>query len=204
MSNVSDSEHLEQTSAAKGTAHPTIPSALWGHALAGGLLVMAGYVVAYLIQFDWLLGNWSTPYVLMVVVAVMVMVLLTVRREEGGLAFGRAFGLAFLAGWLARIGYNLFLLVFFQILRPDLVDAYADLVLGKSMEAFSAFGLDGGMPAEIEGMSMEDLVRDQAVWSISPGGQVVDALTGMLWVAIVALVVAAILRRTAESDGFKG
>ena len=94
--------------------------------------------------------------------------------------------------------------MFFQILRPDLVDAYADLVLGKSMEAFSAFGLDGGMPAEIEGMSMEDLVRDQAVWSISPGGQVVDALTGMLWVAIVALVVAAILRRTAESDGFKG
>lgn len=181
-----------------------IPSALWGHALAGALLVMAGYTVAYLIQFDWLLGNWSTPYVLMVVVAVMVMVLLTVRREEDGLAFGRAFGLAFLAGWLARIGYNLFNVLFFNLLRPDLGAAYADLVLEKSVEAFAAFGLDGGMPSEMGGLSLETVIRDQAVWSISPAGQAVDALTGMVWVAIVALVVAAILRRPAESDGFKG
>ena len=167
-------------------------------------MVMAGYTVTYLIQFDWLLGNWSTPYVLMVVVAVMVMVLLTVRREESGLDFGRAFGLAFLAGWLARIGYNLFNVLFFNLLRPDLSAAYADLVLEKSVEAFAAFGLDGGMPSEMGGVPLETVIRDQAVWSISPAGQAVDALTGMVWVAIVALVVAAILRRPADSDGFKG
>lgn len=180
-----------------------IPPALWGHALAGALLVMAGYVLAYLVQFDWLLGNWSTPYVLMVVVAVMVMVLLTVRKEEGGLAFGRAFLLAFVSGWLARIGYNIFMLLFFQILRPELAAAYADLVLDKSMEAFAAFGLDGAMP-ELEGLSMESMIRDQALWSLTLGGQAVDALTGMLWVAIVALVVAAILRRPTADAEFKG
>ena len=81
--------------------------------------------------------------------------------------------------------------------------AYADLVLDKSMEAFAAFGLDGAMP-ELEGLSMESMIRDQALWSLTPGGQAVDALTGMLWVAIVALVVAAILRRPSADAEFKG
>lgn len=204
MSNPPESEFPSaQADMAEGP-RTALPSALWGHALAGSLLVMAGYVIAYLIQFDWLLGNWSTPYVLMVVVSVMVMVLLTVRREEGGLTLGRGFGLALLSGWLARIGYNVFMLLFFNLLRPDLAAAYGDLVLEKSMEAFAAFGLDGGMPSEIEGMSMESLIRDQALWSLTPSGQLVDALTGIVWVAIVALVVAAILRKSAPTSAFKG
>jgi len=180
----------------------SIPTVLYGHAAAGAAMVIVGYFLAVLVHFEWLLGSWSTPYVLMGVVAVMVMVLLTVRREEQGLAFRRAFGLAFLAGWLARMGYNLFILIFFGLLRPDLGEAYVELVLEKSLEAFAVFGL-GGI-SELEGMSMETMLREQAVWSLSPAGQAVDALTAMFWVAIVALVVAAILRRLPATAEFKG
>ena len=57
---------------------------------------------------------------------------------------------------------------------------------------------------ELEGLSMESMIRDQALWSLTPGGQAVDALDRMLWVAIVALVVAAILRRPSADAEFKG
>ena len=177
-----------------------IPSAVLGHAAAGAGMVFAGYVLAFLVQFDWLLGSWSTPFVLMVVVAVMVMVLLTVRREEGRLPFGRAFGLSLLAGWLARMGYNLFNVVFFQLLRPDLRSAYGDLVAEKSMEAFSLFGID---PEDMGGTGdMEAMLHERAIETLSLGGQALDALVALLWVALVALIVSVILQRPSSvSEG---
>ena len=176
------------------SAHPNpIPSAVLGHAAAGAAMVFAGYVLAFLVQFDWLLGSWSTPFVLMVVVAVMVMVLLTVRREEDHLRFGRAFGLSVLAGWLARLGYNAFNLVFFNLLRPDLKPAYGDLVAEKSMEAFSLFGMD---TADFGvGGDMEAMLRERAIETLTLGGQALDALVALVWVALVALIVSAILQR---------
>ena len=104
----------------------------------------------------------------MVVVAVMVMVLLTVRREEGELAFGRAFGLSLLAGWLARFGYNLFNLVYFHLLHPEHVEAYVKLVVDKSMEALGVFG---PRCRGAGGADMAGLFREQALWSLSPAGQ---------------------------------
>ncbi len=97
------------------TMRPAIPGFLLGHGAAGAGLVLMGYLLAYLIRFEALLGHWSTPYVLTVVVSVMVMVLLTVRKEEGMLSFGRAFGLSLLAGFLVRLGYNAFMLLLFHV-----------------------------------------------------------------------------------------
>lgn len=174
-----------------------IPDALLGHAVAGASMILIGYVLAYLVQFDWLVGAWATPFVLMVVVAVMVMVLLTVRNEEGQLQFGRAFGLAFLSGWLARLGYNAFNLLLFGVMRPDLKAPYADLVVEKSMEAFELLGVDtsGGDRDE---MKLLTLFREEAEWTLTPLGQLRDGMLSMVWVALVALVVSAILQRNSH------
>ena len=176
-----------------------IPSVLLGHAAAGAGMVFVGYFSAVLVHFDWMLGAWSTPFVLMVVVAVMVMVLLTVRREEGTLGFGRAFGLSLLSGWIARIGYNLFNLLYFHWLRPNHVEAYVSLVAEKSEEALAVFGMDVASEA-MGDMDMGSMLREQALWSLSPLGQVTDALTSVFWVGLVALIVAAILRRSPENS----
>lgn len=160
-------------------------------------MVVMGYFLACLVHFEWLLGTWSTPFVLMVVVAVMVMVLVTVRRDEGELMFGRAFGLALLAGWLARLGYNVFNLLYFRILHPEHVEAYVGLVVDKSTEALGVFGLD---VESIGGPEMESLFREQAMWSLSPLGQAADAMTAVVWVALVALIVSIILKRPPASD----
>ena len=61
---------------------------------------------------------------------------------RGQLQFGRAFGLALFSGWLARLGYNVFNLLLFSVMRPDLKVPYADLVVDKSMEAFELLGVD--------------------------------------------------------------
>ena len=180
-----------------------IPSVLLGHAAAGVGMVFVGYFSAVLVHFDWMLGAWSTPFVLMVVVAVMVMVLLTVRREEGTLGFGRAFGLSLLSGWIARIGYNLFNLLYFHWLRPNHVEAYVSLVAEKSEEALAVFGMDVASEAMAD-MDMGSMLREQALWSLSPLGQVTDALTSVFWVGLVALIVAAILRRSPENSAGVG
>ena len=180
-----------------------IPSVLLGHAAAGAGMVFVGYFSAVLVHFDWMLGAWSTPFVLMVVVAVMVMVLLTVRREEGTLGFGRAFGLSLLSGWIARIGYNLFNLLYFHWLRPNHVEAYVSLVAEKSEEALAVFGMDVASEA-MGDMDMGSMLSEQALWSLSPLGQVTDALTSIFWVGLVALIVAAILRRSPENSAGVG
>ena len=160
---------------------------------------MVGYFMAVLVHFEWLLGSWSTPFVLMVVVSVMVMVLLTVRQEEGGLQYGRAFGLSLLVGWLARLGYNMFNLLYFGLLHPDHAEDYANMLADKSTEALAVFGF--GLDVEAQDSSaMAEMFREQALWSLSPAGQAVDALTALLWVSLVAVIVSAILRRTPDAQ----
>jgi len=175
-----------------------IPSKLFGHALAGAGLILAGYVMAFLVNFEWLLGGWTTPFVLTVVVAVMVMVLLTVRQDEGKLAFGRAFGLSLLAGFLARLGYNLFNLLLFQVLRPDLLDAYVTLVIEKAEEALAAFNLEN-LSSDVEGFGT--LLETSTRYSMTFRGQCMDALTSIVWLAFVALIVSAVLKRAGQHDG---
>jgi hypothetical protein len=174
-----------------------IPDALLVHATAGASMILIGYFLAYLVQFDWLVGTWATPFVLMVVVAVMVMVLLTVRSDEDQLQFGRAFGLAFFSGWLARLGYNAFNLLLFGVMRPDLKAPYADLVVEKSMEAFELLGVDT-LGGDRDEMKLLTLFREEAEWTLTPLGQLRDGMLSMVWVALVALVVSAILQRNSH------
>ena len=72
-----------------------VPTSLYGHASAGAALILIGYFLMYLVQFEAILGTWATPFVLMVVVAVMVMVLLTVRQEEGDAEVWQGFWFGF-------------------------------------------------------------------------------------------------------------
>lgn len=183
------------------TASEMIPAAVLGHGLAGAALILMGYLLSYLIGFELILGNWATPFVLMVVVAVMVMVCLTVRRQEGGLKFGRALGLSLVSGVLARSGYNVFNVLLFHIMRPDLKGAYVDLVVERSEELIMAFGGS----AALDGMDLGAVMRESTLFSLSLPGQIVDLLWSLVWLLIVGLVVAAILRRhRPESTGFEG
>ena len=192
-------KHLK--SSADEPAFQVIAPAVYGHGLAGAALILMGYLLAYLIGFELILGNWATPFVLMVVVAVMVMVCLTVRREEGQLKFGRALGLSLLSGFLARSGYNLFNVLLLHIMRPDLKEAYVDLVIERSGELIRAFG--GSMA--MEGMDLDAVMRESTQFSLSLTGQFVDLLWSSVWLLFVALVVAAILQRNRQKGaGFGG
>ena len=195
-------DHQDTTPIVETQQSNGIPSLLLGHSAAGFSLVLSGYLLAYMIRFEALLGYWSTPFVLTVVVAVMVMVLLSVRQEEGRLKFGRAFGLSLLAGFLVRLGYNSFMLLLFHVMRPDLVDAYVDLVLQKTEEAMSAFNV-GDVSGQWE--DMVQMIEVSTRSSLTVGGQMADAFTGLVWLAFVAAVVSLILKRNPDkAEGFQG
>lgn len=191
-------ESMDNATATSGPARQAIPPYLFAHAAAGAGLILMGYFTAYLVSFEAILGNWTGPAVFMVVVTVMVMVLWTARKEEGHLKMGRALGLSLLAGVLCRMGYTLFNVLLFHVLRPDLMEAYVKLVLDKSNEALSSLGAD--LPDGFQSM-LEESTR----FSISIPGQLFDVATSCVWLFVVALVVAAVMKRTPDVQaGFNG
>lgn len=192
MDSAFDSDHSARS------GRPPIPSFLYGHAMAGAGLILMGYLLAYMVRFESLMGAWTGPAILTIVVMVMVMVLITVRKEEGALRFGRAFGLSLLAGMLARMGYTVFNLLLFHVMRPDLKDAFVDLVMDKTNEAFGSFG--GAMQG-----NMDVIFEKSTRFSISVPGQLLDAAMSVFWIGFVALIVAAIMKRNPDSaDAFQG
>lgn len=199
----SDSQAMGATGTSQETdfeRREAIPSLLYGHALAGAAIILIGYLMAYLVSFESLIGSWTSTCVFTAVVMVMVMVLISVRNQEQVLPFGRAFGLSVLAGFLARLGYNVFNLLLFHVIRPDLLDPYVDLVVGRSQEALESLGVDlsrlGGAGSDFQGI-LEESTR----YSLSVEGQLLDALTSLLWIAVVALIVSAILKRAPKGGG---
>lgn len=176
-----------------------IPQSVLQQALMGGVLLLAGYLVIYLISPESIMGGWASLFVLATVVVVMVKSLLAVRTEEGELKFGRAFGLALVGGCLARLGYNVFNVILFGLLRPDLVDAYVDLVMNKTEEAISSMGMD----LSAVGVNLSE-IGDQLRWTLTPVGQLADWFQSIILLAILALIVAAILKRNVESNQFEG
>lgn len=192
MESAFDSNH------SKRSERPLIPPFLFGHGLAGAGLILMGYLLAYMVQFESLLGAWTGPAMLTVVVMVMVMVLITAKREEGALRFGRAFGLSLISGMLTRLGYTVFNLLLFHVMRPDLRGAYVELVMDKSLETIGSLG--GVME-----VSMTELLEKSTRFSISVPGQLLDAAMSAFWIAFVALIVAAIMKRNPETaGGFQG
>ena len=104
-----------------------------------------------------------------------------------------------LAGWLARLGYNVFNLLYFGLLHPGHAEDYANMLAEKSTEALAVFGL--GLDADAQdSAAVAEMFQEQALWSLSPAGQAVDAVTALLWVSLVAGIVSAILRRTPGAE----
>ena len=188
--------------ATSNSTRQLIPRMLYEYAVAGAVLVMMGHLIASLWQLDWILGSWSFPFTLMVVVACMVMVLLTLRREEEHVAFGRAFGLALLVGWFTSLGFNLFILLFFNVFHPEHVEAFVDLEIEQSIQTVEMVGFDVDAFGREK---MTSLCRDLSRWFLTPLGQAAHALAAIVWVTFVALIVAFILRRPPTTTaGFVG
>jgi hypothetical protein len=107
--------------------------------------------------------------------------------------------LALLGGWLARLGYNVFNVLLFNVMRPDLKEAYAGLVIDKMEAAMASFSV-GMEAAGIDVAEMNAALID----SLSIQGQLVDWLSSVFFLALLALIVAAILKRAPQSSQFEG
>ncbi|MGY9107239.1 MAG: DUF4199 family protein [Alphaproteobacteria bacterium] len=176
-----------------------IPQTVFQQAFMGGVLLFAGYLAMYVMSFELLLSAWTSLFILATVVVGMVKSLLEVRKQEDPLNFGRAFMLALLGGWLARLGYNVFNVLLFNVMRPDLKEAYAGLVIDKMEAAMASFSV-GMEAAGIDVAEMNAALID----SLSIQGQLVDWLSSVFFLALLALIVAAILKRAPQSSQFEG
>ena len=108
-----------------------------------------------------------------------------------------------LGGWLARLGYNAFNLLLFSVLRPDLKEPYIKLLVETSMEAIELLGVSpssGGL----KDSDLMALFRQEAEKSLTFWGQIRDGMFSLIWVALVALIIAAILQRRSAQQGFSG
>ena len=89
-----------------------------------------------------------------------------------------------------------------QLLAEKNLLSYVELVVRKSEEALEALNI-GGVSEEWGGMV--ELFKESTRNSLSWGGQLVDALTSLVWLAFLAAIVSLILKRRLPDDGsFRG
>ena len=82
---------------------------------------------------------------------------------------------------------------------PVTLETTPTCLADKSTEALSVFGIGLDLDAQ-DSTTMAEMFREQALWSLTPAGQAVDAMTALLWVSFVAAIVSAILRRTPDAE----
>ena len=140
-----------------------------------------------------MLSTWVSVSGFLLVVLAMVLGTVAVRaNEEGFISFGRAFSHALASAGVASLmgaGFQLFLT---SIYDSDLVDKLADASIDKIEEKMGPLvsQLPGGL----------DELRGQVIWAMAPSGQMLSWLLGMIFWALVALIVAAILKRESPNS----
>jgi hypothetical protein len=161
---------------------------MWQQAAAGGGLIILMQLGAYIWGIDMMLSTWVSVSGFLLVVLAMVLGTVAVRaNEEGFISFGRAFYHALASAAVASLmgtGFQMFLT---SIVDSDLADKLVDASMDEIEEKMGALAsqLPGGL----------DEMRNQVIWAMSPSGQMLSWLLGLIFWALVALIVAAILKR---------
>lgn len=154
---------------------------------AAGAIVVILKMVAYVLGIESLMSGWVGLGQFLLVVVGMALACKATRKEEGdSFPFRRAFWVAFAAAAVATLIALAMDIVLGTWIDPEL----GAKMVRFTMEKFEASGLLAIIPEE----ELEKTMAD-AAWAMEPAGQVFSWSVGLLFWALVALVVGAITKR---------
>ena len=165
------------------------------YGVAAGLVVSVITLLAYLTDKSLLANWWFGMIMLPIPVIAMVMAGIAIRKEKGSLPFGEAFLNTFITGIVFSAVSVIFQILLYHAIDPEL-PAY---LMEKAMENTAAMMEKFGVPE-----SQMDIAMEEAAKSIGDAFTVGNQLMSVIWSAIVwgivALIIAAIIKRNPETN----
>lgn len=164
------------------------------YGVAAGLVVSVITLLAYLIDKSLLANWWFGMIMLPIPVVAMVMAGIAIRKEKGSLPFGEAFLNTFITGVIFSAISVIFQILLYHAIDPEL----PSFLMEKAMENTASMMEKFGVPE-----SQMDEAMEEAAKSIGDAFKVGNQLLSIFWSAIVwgivALIVAAIIKRNPET-----
>ncbi|GAB3236121.1 DUF4199 domain-containing protein [Algoriphagus aestuariicola] len=164
--------------------------------LTMGLVALAITYIAYFIDSSLLASLWLALIGLVVFFGLIIYFGKQYRAELGGfMSFGTAFNFSFVAMIISGIISLIGQILLFHVIDPSLPGVLTDIAFQKSLEMMEGFGQnpDSLPPATL------DEIRNSTAASFSIGGQLKNFGIGLIIYAIIALILAAILKKRDKS-----
>lgn len=161
-----------------------------------GLVALAVTYIAYFIDSSLMASGWFALVALIIFFALAIYFGIQYRTELGGfMSFGTAFNFSFIAivisGLVSLVGQ----ILLFQVIDPSLPQVLAEVTFENSLKMMESFGQNpDSMPTEAL-----DKLKQQSESSFTLGGQIKNFGFGLIGYAIIALILAAILKKRDKS-----
>ncbi|WP_425636128.1 DUF4199 domain-containing protein [Algoriphagus yeomjeoni] len=161
-----------------------------------GLVSLALTFIAYFIDSTLLGSGWFGLVAIVVFIVLIIYFGKEYRTELGGfMSFGTAFNFCFIAivisGLISLIGQ----ILLFQVVDPSLAGVLADQAFETQMSIMEKFGQD---PDTMDPAVLEEM-RTGAAKGFTLSGQLMSFGFGLIVYAIIALILAAILKKRDKS-----
>lgn len=161
-----------------------------------GLAALAITYVAYFIDSSLLASGYFALVSLVIFFGLVIYFGTQYRKELGGfMSFGTAFNFSFISILISGIISLVGMLLLFHVIDPSLPEVLADITFENSLKMMESFGQNPeSLPTEAL-----DNIRAQSEGSFTLGGQIKNFGFGLIGYAIIALILAAILKKRDKS-----
>jgi uncharacterized membrane protein len=164
-----------------------------------GLISLAITYLAYFIDSSLLASGWFGLVSLVIMVGLIILFGIQYRNEIGGfMTFGAAFNFSFISMVISGVVSLIGIMLLYQVVDPSLPQVLADEAFQTSLKTMERFGAnpDALPPAQLEDM------RKATADSFTLMGQIKGFGFLLIFYAIVALILAAILKKRDKSLDF--
>lgn len=164
--------------------------------LITGLVAMAITYITYFIDSSFMASGWFGFGSFALFFALLIYFGAQFRKEQGGfMSFGVAFNFSFIAIFISGLVSLVGQLLLFHVIDPSLPEVLAEITFENTLKMVERFGQNPDtMPSEAI-----DQLRAQSENSFTIGGQIKNFGFGLIAFAIIALILAAILKKRDKS-----
>jgi hypothetical protein len=161
------------------------------YGLLGAALGFVMNFAIYFIDYTWFVSFSLLGVILLLTAVFMFLAAKTDRDLNGGvITFGGAFKSAFLTSVILAIGSLVSSIILFQFIDPDLGMKITDAALEKAVGMMERFGA----PADAIDQAVADMDGQEENYTLV--GQLKQTAKGLIFYAIMAAIVAAIVKRS--------
>ncbi|MDP2043439.1 MAG: DUF4199 domain-containing protein [Algoriphagus sp.] len=164
--------------------------------LTMGLVALAVTYIAYFIDSSLLASGWFALISLVIFFGLIIYFGQQYRNEIGGyMTFGTAFNFSFIAILISGLVSLAGQILLFQVIDPSLPQVLADITFENSIKMLESFGQN---PDALPAGTLEEM-RKNTSSTFTLAGQIKNFGFALILYAIIALILAAILKKRDKS-----